>query len=269
MAMKLADYVVTEAGFGADLGAEKFLDIKCPMAGIKPSCVVIVATIRALKMHGGASDYTVENLEALEKGMENLAKHIENITKYDLPYVVAINRFLSDTDAEIKLLHDWAVANNHTVSLSEVFAKGAEGGVALAEKVVKMIEEKDGYNTYHKLYDYNDSIENKIATIAKEIYGADGVDYTEEALAQLADFNRLGYDKMPICMAKTPNSLTDNAKIMGRPTGFRITVKELRVSKGAGFVVALTGAIMTMPGLPKEPQAMKMDYVNGKAVGLF
>ena len=269
MAMKLADYVVTEAGFGADLGAEKFLDIKCPMAGIKPSCVVIVATIRALKMHGGAVDYTVENLEALEKGMENLAKHIENITKYDLPYVVAINRFLSDTDAEIKLLHDWAVANNHTVSLSEVFAKGAEGGVDLAEKVVKTIEEKDGYNTYHKLYDYNDSIENKIATIAKEIYGADGVDYTEEALAQLADFNRLGYDKMPICMAKTPNSLTDNAKIMGRPTGFRITVKELRVSKGAGFVVALTGAIMTMPGLPKEPQAMKMDYVDGKAVGLF
>ena len=269
MAMKLADYVVTEAGFGADLGAEKFLDIKCPMAGIKPSCVVIVATIRALKMHGGAIDYTVEDLAALEKGMENLAKHIENITKYKLPYVVAINRFLSDTDAEIKMLEDWAIANNHTVSLSEVFAKGAEGGVDLANKVVDTIEKYDGYNTYEKLYDYNERIETKIETIAKEIYGADGVDYTDAALAQLADFYRLGYDKMPICMAKTPNSLTDDAKVMGRPKGFRITVKELRVSTGAGFVVVLTGAIMTMPGLPKVPQALKMDYVDGKAIGLF
>ena len=269
MAMKLADYVVTEAGFGADLGAEKFLDIKCPMAGIKPSCVVIVATIRALKMHGGAEDYTVENLPALEKGMENLAKHIENITKYNLPYVVAINRFLSDTDAEIEMLHNWATSNNHTVSLSEVFAKGAEGGVDLANKVVEAILTKDGYNTYKQLYDYNERIETKIETIAKEIYGADGVVYTEEAQAQLADFYRLGYDKLPICMAKTPNSLTDDAKIMGRPSGFNITVKELRVSKGAGFIVVLTGAIMTMPGLPKVPQALKMDYVDGKAVGLF
>ena len=269
MAMKLADYVVTEAGFGADLGAEKFLDIKCPMAGIKPSCVVIVATIRALKMHGGAEDYTVENLPALEKGMGNLAKHIENITKYNLPYVVAINRFLSDTDREIEMLHNWAVNNNHTVSLSEVFAKGVEGGVDLAKKVVETIEAKDGYNTYKQLYDYNEKIETKIETIAKEIYGADGVIYTEEAQAQLADFYRLGYDKLPICMAKTPNSLTDDAKIMGRPTGFNITVKELRVSKGAGFIVVLTGAIMTMPGLPKVPQALKMDYVDGKAVGLF
>jgi formate--tetrahydrofolate ligase len=220
-------------------------------------------------MHGGAADYTVEDLPALEAGMANLAKHIENITKYNLPYVVAINRFLSDTDAEIKMLHDWATANNHTVSLSEVFAKGAEGGVDLANKVIETIEAKDGYNTYHKLYDYNDRIEAKIETIAREIYGADGVDFTETALAQLADFYRLGYDKMPICMAKTPNSLTDDAKIMGRPTGFRITVKELRVSTGAGFIVALTGAIMTMPGLPKVPQALKMDYVDGKAVGLF
>ena len=239
------------------------------MAGIKPSCVVIVATIRALKMHGGAIDYTVEDLAALEKGMENLAKHIENITKYKLPYVVAINRFLSDTDAEIKMLEDWAIANNHTVSLSEVFAKGAEGGVDLANKVVDTIEKYDGYNTYEKLYDYNERIETKIETIAKEIYGADGVDYTDAALAQLADFYRLGYDKMPICMAKTPNSLTDDAKVMGRPKGFRITVKELRVSTGAGFVVVLTGAIMTMPGLPKVPQALKMDYVDGKAIGLF
>ena len=220
-------------------------------------------------MHGGASDYTIEDLQALEAGMENLAKHIENITKYNLPYVVAINRFLSDTDAEIKMLQDWAIANNHTVSLSEVFAKGAQGGVDLANKVVETIANYDGYYTYQKLYDYNDSIENKIETIAKEIYGADGVIYTENALEQLKDFYRLGYDKMPICMAKTPNSLTDDAKVMGRPKGFKITVKELRVSNGAGFVVALTGAIMTMPGLPKEPQALKMDYVDGKAVGLF
>jgi formate--tetrahydrofolate ligase len=167
------------------------------------------------------------------------------------------------------MLEDWAIANNHTVSLSEVFAKGAEGGVDLANKVVETIEKYDGYNTYEKLYDYNERIETKIETIAKEIYGADGVDYTDAALAQLADFYRLGYDKMPICMAKTPNSLTDDAKVMGRPKGFRITVKELRVSTGAGFVVVLTGAIMTMPGLPKVPQALKMDYVDGKAIGLF
>ena len=269
MAMKLSDYVVTEAGFGADLGAEKFLDIKCPMAGIKPSCVVVVATIRALKMHGGAVDYTVENLEALEKGFANLSKHIENIKKYNVPYVVAINRFLSDTDAELKMLYDWATNNNHTVSLSEVFAKGAEGGLDLASKVIEKIEKEDGYNTYKKLYDYNDKIENKIKTIAKEIYGACDVIFTPEAEAQLADFYRYGYDKMPICMAKTPNSLTDDAKIMGRPENFDITVRELRVSKGAGFVIALTGAIMTMPGLPTVPQALKMDYVDGKAIGLF
>lgn len=269
MAMKLADYVVTEAGFGADLGAEKFLDIKCPMAGIKPSCVVVVATIRALKMHGGASDYTVENLEALEKGFENLAKHIENITKYHVPYVVAINRFASDTDRELAMLEKWAIDNNHTVSLSEVFAKGAEGGLDLARKVVEKIKSEDGYNTYQKLYDYNDTIENKIRTISQEIYGADDVVFTDEAREQLKEFYRLGYDKLPICMAKTPNSLTDDAKVMGRPKGFNITVRELRVSTGAGFIVALTGAIMTMPGLPKVPQALKMDYVNGKAVGLF
>ena len=269
MAMKLADYVVTEAGFGADLGAEKFLDIKCPIAGIKPSCVVVVATIRALKMHGGAEDYTVENLEALEKGFANLSKHIENIKKYDVPYVVAINRFLSDSESEIKMLYDWATANNHTVSLSEVFAKGAEGGLDLASKVIEKIEKEDGANTYHPIYDYNDKIENKIKTIAKEIYGARDVIFTENAQAQLADFYRLGYDKLPICMAKTPNSLTDDAKIMGRPENFDITVRELRVSKGAGFIVALTGAIMTMPGLPTVPQALKMDYVNGKAIGLF
>jgi formate--tetrahydrofolate ligase len=240
------------------------------MAGIKPSCVVIVATIRALKMHGGAEDYSVENLDALSKGMENLAKHIENITKYNLPYVVAINRFLSDTDAEIKMLEEWAISNNHTVSLSEVFAKGAEGGVDLANKVVETIEAKDGYNTYHKLYDYNERIETKIETIAKEIYGADGVDFTETALAQLADFYRLGYDKMPICMAKTPNSLSDKDELIGRPEGFTITVKEVRVSAGVNFVVVLTGKVMTMPGLPKTPAANRMNIdKNGIIEGLF
>lgn len=269
MAMKLADYVVTEAGFGADLGAEKFLDIKCPTAGIKPSCVVIVATIRALKMHGGATDYTVENLDALEKGFANLSKHIENIQKYHVPYVVAINRFASDTEAELALLEKWSKDNGHSVALSEVFAKGPEGGVELANLVLEKIQSEDGYYTYQKLYDYNDSIENKIATIAKEIYGAKGVVFTDAALAQLEQFNKMGYNNLPICMAKTPNSLTDDAKIMGRPTGFDITVRELRVSKGAGFIVVLTGAVMTMPGLPKEPQALKMDYVDGKAVGLF
>jgi formate--tetrahydrofolate ligase len=176
------------------------------MAGIKPSCVVVVATIRALKMHGGASDYTVENLEALEKGFENLAKHIENITKYHVPYVVAINRFASDTDRELAMLEKWAIDNNHTVSLSEVFAKGADGGLDLARKVVVKIRSEDGYNTYQKLYDYNDTIENKIRTISQEIYGADDVVFTDEAREQLKEFYRLGYDKLPICMAKTPNS---------------------------------------------------------------
>ena len=268
MAMKLADYVVTEAGFGADLGAEKFLDIKCPNAGIKPSCVVVVATLRALKMHGGATDYTAANLEALQKGFANLDKHIENVKKYHVPYVVAINRFLTDTDEEIAALANWATANGHTVSLSEVYAKGAEGGIDLATKVLEKVDNLE-VNEFKPLYDYNLPIEVKINTICKEIYGAKDVVFTPEALETLAEFKRLGYDNLPVCMAKTPNSLTDDAKVLGRPTDFTITVRELRVSKGAGFIVALTGAVMTMPGLPKEPQAMKMDYVDGKAVGLF
>ena len=265
MAMKLADYVVTEAGFGADLGAEKFLDIKCPNAGIKPSCVVVVATLRALKMHGGATDYTAANLEALQKGFANLDKHIENVKKYHVPYVVAINRFLTDTDEEIAALANWATANGHTVSLSEVYAKGAEGGIDLATKVLEKVDNLE-VNEFKPLYDYNLPIEVKINTICKEIYGAKDVVFTLEALETLAEFKRLGYDNLPVCMAKTPNSLTDDAKVLGRPTDFTITVRELRVSKGAGFIVALTGAV---PGLPKEPQAMKMDYVDGKAVGLF
>ena len=268
MAMKLADYVVTEAGFGADLGAEKFLDIKCPTAGIKPSCVVVVATLRALKMHGGAINYAEPNKEALEKGFANLDKHIENVKKYHVPYVVAINRFLTDTDEEIEALANWAKANGHTVSLSEVYAKGAQGGLDLAAKVIEKVDSLE-VNNYRPLYDYNAPIEAKIETICKEIYGAKDVVFTDDALNTLKEFKRLGYDGLPVCMAKTPNSLTDDPKVLGRPTDFTITVRELRVSKGAGFIVALTGAVMTMPGLPKSPQAMKMDYVDGKAVGLF
>lgn len=268
MAMKLADYVVTEAGFGADLGAEKFLDIKCPTAGIKPSCVVVVATLRALKMHGGATNYTEPNLEALEKGFANLDKHIENVKKYHVPYVVAINRFLTDTEEEIKALANWAEANGHTVSLSEVYAKGALGGLDLAKKVIDKVDSLE-VNNYKPLYDYNLPIEEKINTICKEIYGAKEVVFTDDALVTLKEFKRLGYDNLPVCMAKTPNSLTDDPKVLGRPQDFTITVRELRISKGAGFIVALTGAVMTMPGLPKAPQAMKMDYVDGKAVGLF
>lgn len=269
MAMKLADYVVTEAGFGADLGAEKFLDIKCPIAGIKPSIVVIVATIRALKMHGGALDYTKEDCKALEKGLANLTKHIENIQKYHLPYIVAINRFATDSEEEISFLLEWASKNGHPISLSEVFAKGNRGGLDLAQAVLKIIEERDGAQTYQKLYDYNAPISDKIKKIAKEIYGAKDVVFTEEAQKTIELFTKLGYDKLPICMAKTPNSLSDDAKILGRPKDFVITVRELRIASGAGFIVALTGKVLTMPGLPKEPQALKMDYVDGKAVGLF
>jgi len=265
-AMKLADYVVTEAGFGADLGAEKFLDIKCREAGINPSAVVIVATIRALKMHGGLEDYTKPSVEALAKGICNLEKHIDSVKQYNLPYVICVNRFLTDTDEEIELLMKWAKDNGHNVALSEVFAKGAEGGVELAKLVLEAVEKP---NAYKPIYDLNDTIENKIATIATKIYGAKDVVYSETALEQLKECYKNGYDKFYICMAKTPNSLTDDPKIMGAPKGFTINVKEIRVSCGAKFIVVLTGSIMTMPGLPKEPQALKMDYVDGKAVGLF
>ena len=270
-ALKMADYVVTEAGFGADLGAEKFLDIKCRMADLHPSCVVIVATIRALKMHGGVAktDLNQENVEALLKGMPNLQKHIENIKKYNLPYVVAINRFHSDSENEIKALENWAKENNHEVALTEVFAKGGEGGVELAKKVVNVINEKDGSKTFAPIYKTDKTIEEKIETICKEIYGADGVDFTDEAKEQLKEIKNNGWDNLPICMAKTQYSLSDNATLLGRPEGFRVTVRGLKPSIGAGFIVALSGSIMTMPGLPKVPQALKMDYVDGKAIGLF
>ena len=270
-ALKMGDYVVTEAGFGADLGAEKFLDIKCRMADLHPSCVVIVATIRALKMHGGVEkkDLSLENVDALLKGITNLEKHIENIGKYNLPYVVAINKFGTDTEAEVNALENWAKENNHPVALSEVFAKGSDGGVELAKKVVEEIELHDGAERFAPIYDAALPIKDKIAAICKEIYGADSVEFTTTAKNQMAAIKRNGWDKLPICIAKTQYSLSDNPKLLARPTNFTITIRELKPSIGAGFIVALSGDIMTMPGLPKEPAANKMDVVNGKAVGLF
>lgn len=267
--MRLADYTVTEAGFGADLGAEKFLDIKCRFANLKPDAVVIVATIRALKQHGGVEfdDLKHENVKAMLDGCGNLAKHIDTIQQFGLPYVVAINRFITDTDAEIKALEGWCVENGHSMSLSEVWAKGGNGAIDLAEKVIDICEQD---NSFAPLYDEKAPIKEKIETIARKVYGADGVDYTDEAEKQIETYNRLGWDKMPVCMAKTQMSLTDDGSIMGRPTGFRITVRELRPSLGAGFIVALTGKVLTMPGLPKHPSALDMDIdENGKIVGLF
>ena len=268
-ALHLSQYTITEAGFGADLGAEKFLDIKCRFAGLKPNAVVIVATIRALKQHGGVAfeDLKEENVEAMLAGCENLAKHIDTVQQFGLPYVVAINEFATDTKAEVEALENWCKENGHPMSLSQVWAKGGEGALDLAQKVVELCDQE---NDFHYLYDVESSIEDKIETIAKKVYGADGVDFTEEAKSQIKKFNDLGWNKMPICMAKTQMSLTDNGKIMGRPRNFRITVRELRPSLGAGFIVALTGKVLTMPGLPKVPSALNMDIdENGKITGLF
>lgn len=267
--LELADYTVTEAGFGADLGAEKFLDIKCRLANLKPNAVVIVATIRALKQHGGVAfeDLKEENVDAMLAGCGNLAKHIDTIQQFGLPYIVAINQFDSDSPKEIEALENWCKENDHPMSLSQVWAKGGEGALDLAQQVIALCDQP---NTYAPLYDVHASIEDKINTIAQKVYGADGVDFTDEAKAQIDTFNRLGWNELPICMAKTQMSLTDNGKIMGRPTGFRITVRELRPSLGAGFIVALTGKVLTMPGLPKHPSALDMDIdENGKIVGLF
>ena len=267
-ALTLADYAITEAGFGADLGAEKFFDIKCQEANLKPSCVVIVATIRALKMHGGVEkeDLAKENVEALLSGVSNLEKHIENVKEFGLPYVVAINKFTTDTEKEIEALLKWANDNNHPISLSEVWAKGGEGAIDLANKVILETEKE---NNFHFLYDVNDTIKNKIKAIATKVYGAVEVEYSQEAKNQIVRMKRLGLDKLPICMAKTQYSLSDNPKLLGRPSNFNITIREIKPSAGAGFLVALTGDIMTMPGLPKEPAGSKMDVVDGKVVGLF
>ncbi|MFV0289638.1 MAG: formate--tetrahydrofolate ligase [Mangrovibacterium sp.] len=270
MARKLADYVITEAGFGADLGAEKFLNIKARIADIKPSAVVIVATIRALKMQGGMKkeELQTESVKALLDGMKNLEKHIETVQAFGLPYVVAINKFVTDTELEIKALHEWAETHKHPVALSEVWEHGGKGGMAVAEKVIEVIETMP--NNFKHLYDLNDSIEDKITKIARTAYGAKDVEFTSEAKVQLNTIKKNGWDKLAVCMAKTPVSLSDNPKLLGRPEGFTITVRELTPSVGAGFIVALTGDIMTMPGLPATPSAVHMDVAeDGSAVGLF
>ena len=270
MAMKLGDYVVTEAGFGADLGAEKFLDIKARTAGIKPSAVVIVATIRALKMHGGVpkGNLTEENTEALQRGFENLQKHCENIASYGLPYVVALNRFVTDTDEERKMFGDLCEANGIPYELAEVWEKGGAGGIDLARTVLDAIETKE--NTFRYLYAAEEPIEAKINAIARKIYGAAGAEFTTKAQKQIMDIEANGWGGLPICMAKTQYSLSDDAGKLGRPEGFTITVRELKPCVGAGFIVALTGDVMTMPGLPKAPAALNMDVLeDGTAVGLF
>lgn len=267
--LKLADYTVTEAGFGADLGAEKFLDIKCRFGGLKPNAVVIVATIRALKQHGNVAyeDLKEENVEAMLAGCENLAKHIDTVKQFGLPYIVAINEFASDTPKEVTALENWCKEHQHPMSLSQVWAKGGEGAIDLAQQLVALCDQE---NNYAPLYAVEDSIEDKIQAIATKVYGADGVDFTEEAKAQIALYNALGWNKMPICMAKTQMSLSDDAKVYGAPKGFRITVRELNPSLGAGFIVALTGKVLTMPGLPKHPAALDMDInEEGHIVGLF
>jgi len=268
-ALKCADYVVTEAGFGADLGAEKFFDIKCRLAGLKPDAVVIVATVRALKMNGGVPKDALgtENLDALKKGAANLEKHIENIGKFGVPAVVAVNVFPTDTEAELLLLEDLCARLGAQCARSEVWAKGGAGGLALADAV----EDALGRTAdFHPIYDAKKSIAEKIEIIAREIYGADGVDFTPEAQKQMAEMETLGMTETPVCMAKTQYSLSDNPALLGRPAGFRITVRELRASCGAGFVVALTGNILTMPGLPKVPAAMGMDITeDGVITGLF
>ena len=271
LGLKLADYCITEAGFGSDLGAEKFFDIKCRIGGLKPSCVVLVATVRALKYNGGVpkAELAKENTDALKDGIVNLGKHIENMQKYGLPVIVAINCFMTDTDEELKIIEQYCCDMGVDFSMCEVFAKGGDGGVELAEKVVE-VSERGGEMNFAPIYDEKASIDEKINTIAKEIYGADGVVYTPKAKKAIARLEKQGFDKLPICMAKTQYSLSDDPSLLGRPSGFEITVREVMVSAGAGFVVALTGDVMTMPGLPKVPAANNMDIdKDGKIVGLF
>ncbi len=270
MAMKLGDYCITEAGFGADLGAEKFLDIKCRMAGLKPSAVVVVATVRALKMHGGAAktDLATENLDALEKGLPNLLRHVSNIVNvYKLPCVVAVNRFPSDTDAEVNLVIEKCKKFGVNTVLSTVWADGGNGGIELAKEVVSLTE-KD--NAFEYSYSLDGSIEDKITAIVRRIYGGDGIIVSPEASKEIQKLTALGYDKLPVCMAKTQYSFSDDATKLGAPTGFKVTIKNVKVSAGAGFIVVLTGNIMTMPGLPKVPAAEKIDVdEDGKITGLF
>ena len=270
LALKLGDYCITEAGFGADLGAEKFLDIKCRCAGLKPSCVVIVATIRALKYNGGVpkTELSKENIVALKNGIVNLETHIENMKKYGLPVVVAINRFATDTEAEIETIEAFCKEKDVPVSLTEVFARGGEGGKELAEKVVKTIETKEAH--FKPIYDEKLSIKEKLNVLAKEIYRAGDVVFTSNAVKAISEIEKLGKDKLPICVAKTQYSLSDDPQKLGSPKGFTLTVRDVRLSAGAGFIVALTGDIMTMPGLPKQPAAYKIDVDDdGNVSGLF
>ncbi|MBE7026872.1 MAG: formate--tetrahydrofolate ligase [Ruminococcaceae bacterium] len=270
LALKLSDYTVTEAGFGADLGAEKFLDIKCRMAGLKPDMTVIVATIRALKYNGGVlkDNLKEENVQAVEKGIPNLEKHIENMKKFGLPVVVALNVFDTDTDAEINVVEKMCAKYDVICARSEVFAKGGEGGIELAKAVLDTLENKK--SNYAPVYSLDMSIEDKIDTLVREIYGGNGAVYSVKARNQIKKLTQLGFDKLPICMAKTQYSLSDNPKLLGRPTDFEITISEVRASAGAGFVVVQTGDIMTMPGLPKKPAAENIDILkNGEIVGLF
>ena len=270
MALKLGDVVVTEGGFGADLGAEKFLDIKCRYGDLSPNCIVVVATMRALKHHGGVKkeDLNTPNVEALAKGIVNLEKQIENMQKYNVPVVVAINKFVSDTEEEIQFIKDFCAKLGVKVALSDVWAKGGEGGLELANIVNEVLDNEE--SNFKVLYDEKESIKNKVLTIAREIYGAKNVLYTPAANRQIAELEKFELDKLPICMAKTQYSLSDNPSLLGRPENFDITVKEVRVSNGAGFIVVLTGDIMTMPGLPKVPAANRMDILeSGEIVGLF
>ena len=258
-ALKFADYVITEAGFGADLGAEKFLNIKCRKAGLKPKAAVVVATVKALKLHGDIEekDLKEENLEALAKGVQNLEKHIENLRKFNLPIVVALNVFVTDTEKELAFLENWAKEQGVEFSRTEVWEKGGLGGIDLAEKVVKAVEEND--KELQLLYKDEASITEKIETVCREIYGADGVNFSDEVKAEIARIESLGFKHLPVCMAKTPASLTDNAKIKGRPTGFNITINDVKLRSGAGFVVAYANKVLTMPGLPKVPSALNID----------
>lgn len=269
LALKLADYCITEAGFGSDLGAEKFFDIKCRLSGLKPSAVVLVATVRALKYNGGVpkAELSAENLEALEKGVANLKAHIENMRKYQVPVVVAINRFLSDSDRELQLIEKTCADCGADFAMMEVFAKGGEGGKALAQKVVAACEKPSNFTP---IYSGQLTIAEKVETLAKEIYGADGVTYTAAAQKALKEIQALGGDRLPVCVAKTQYSLSDNPALLGRPKGFQITVRDMKLSNGAGFVVIYTGDIMTMPGLPKVPAAEKIDVTaDGVIEGLF
>lgn len=268
--LKLADYTITEAGFGADLGAEKFFDIKCRYAGLKPDATVIVATVRALKMHGGVpkTDLKTPNVEAVKKGLVNLEKHIENVKKFGVPCVVAINIFAQDTAEELEAVREHCAKHGVNVALSDVFAKGGEGGIDIAKEVIALAD--SGASKFAPIYPLDMSLKGKIETIAKEIYGADGVNYTKEADKALKEFEELGYGNLPICMAKTQYSFSDDPALLGRPSGFKITIRNCRIAAGAGFIVVLTGDVMTMPGLPKVPAAEKIDVTDdGVISGLF